>query len=181
MKCNKCGGLMVYERFLSQEVEDFPGWRCVACGEIVDEVILKKRTKRWCRKCRGFRTTGFAFLPEDEVLPSPLLPFFESYHRNLTLTGSLLSRLNGRLRKSVDFIGLFDQYALLLNPGLPPRRRERWGNLLMIRSGDGDQIINSRPSGIDSNLPFITMGLRIMHVLTWKRAFYLAASPRSSR
>ncbi len=25
---------MVYERFLSQEVEDFSGWRCVACGEI---------------------------------------------------------------------------------------------------------------------------------------------------
>jgi len=36
---------MIYERFLSQEVEDFSGWRCVACGEIVDEVILKNRTK----------------------------------------------------------------------------------------------------------------------------------------
>ncbi len=46
MKCNRCGGLMVYERFLSQEAEDFSGWRCVACGEIVDEVILKNRTKR---------------------------------------------------------------------------------------------------------------------------------------
>ena len=45
MKCNKCGGLMIYERFLSQEFEDFSGWRCVACGEIVDEVILKNRTK----------------------------------------------------------------------------------------------------------------------------------------
>ena len=46
MKCNKCGGLMIYERFLSHEFEDFSGWRCVACGEIVDEVILKNRTKR---------------------------------------------------------------------------------------------------------------------------------------
>ena len=46
MKCNRCDGLMIYERFLSQEVEDFFGWRCVACGEIVDEVILKNRTKR---------------------------------------------------------------------------------------------------------------------------------------
>ena len=46
MKCNRCGGLMIYERFPSQVVEDFSGWRCVACGEIVDEVILKNRTKR---------------------------------------------------------------------------------------------------------------------------------------
>ena len=45
MKCDRCGGLMIYERFPSQEVEDFSGWRCVACGEIVDEAILKNRTK----------------------------------------------------------------------------------------------------------------------------------------
>ena len=25
MKCDKCGGLMIYERFLSQEFEDFSG------------------------------------------------------------------------------------------------------------------------------------------------------------
>jgi hypothetical protein len=46
MKCDRCGGFMIYERFLCQEFEDFSGWRCVACGEIVDEVILKNRTKR---------------------------------------------------------------------------------------------------------------------------------------
>ena len=46
MKCHRCGGLMFYERFLGQEVEDFSGWRCVTCGEIVDEVILKNRTRR---------------------------------------------------------------------------------------------------------------------------------------
>jgi hypothetical protein len=34
---------MYYEKFLSQEVEEFSGGRCVACGEIVDEVILKNR------------------------------------------------------------------------------------------------------------------------------------------
>jgi hypothetical protein len=37
---------MTYERFFSPEVEDFYAWRCIACGEIVDEVILKNRTKR---------------------------------------------------------------------------------------------------------------------------------------
>ena len=46
MNCDRCGGLMIYERFPSQEVEDFSGWRCVACGEIVDDVILKNRAKR---------------------------------------------------------------------------------------------------------------------------------------
>lgn len=45
MECDRCGGFMVYERFLSQETDDFSGWRCVTCGDIVDEVILKNRTK----------------------------------------------------------------------------------------------------------------------------------------
>jgi hypothetical protein len=45
MRCGKCDGLMVYERFISQEFEVCSGWRCVACGEIIDEVILKNRTK----------------------------------------------------------------------------------------------------------------------------------------
>ncbi len=43
MKCNRCGGVMCYERFFSQTPENFSGWRCIACGEIVDEVILKNR------------------------------------------------------------------------------------------------------------------------------------------
>jgi len=36
---------MVYERFFSEEAEDFSGWRRIACGEIVDEVILRNRAK----------------------------------------------------------------------------------------------------------------------------------------
>jgi len=46
MRCGKCGGLMVYEKFIGREIEDFSGWRCVICGEIVDEVILRNRVKR---------------------------------------------------------------------------------------------------------------------------------------
>jgi len=30
---------MVYERFLGEEADDFSGWRCVTCGEIVDETM----------------------------------------------------------------------------------------------------------------------------------------------
>ena len=46
MRCIKCDGFMFYEKFIGQEIEDFSGWRCVICGEIVDEVILKNRTRQ---------------------------------------------------------------------------------------------------------------------------------------
>ena len=42
MKCHRCGSLMVYERFYGPH-EHFLGWRCVLCGEIVDQVILENR------------------------------------------------------------------------------------------------------------------------------------------
>jgi hypothetical protein len=42
MKCHRCGGIMVYEKF-SGACEDFFGWRCVLCGDIVDQVILENR------------------------------------------------------------------------------------------------------------------------------------------
>ncbi|MGA2516750.1 MAG: hypothetical protein ABSG44_09380 [Thermodesulfobacteriota bacterium] len=45
MNCNRCGGLMAYEKFYSP-VEDFFGWRCISCGEIVDQVILENRTRQ---------------------------------------------------------------------------------------------------------------------------------------
>ena len=47
----------------------------------------------------------------------------------------------------------------------------------MIQSGDGDWIINSHPSGIDSDA-FMAIRLQKIHVLIRKRAFYLAASHR---
>jgi len=42
MRCEKCGGLMAREKYYGQE-DDFIGWRCISCGDIVDEVILKNR------------------------------------------------------------------------------------------------------------------------------------------
>jgi hypothetical protein len=42
MKCHRCGGVMVFEKFYGA-CEDFLGWRCVLCGEIVDQVILENR------------------------------------------------------------------------------------------------------------------------------------------
>jgi hypothetical protein len=43
MKCSRCGNIMSYEKFYGDS-ESFFGWRCIACGEIVDEVILEKRS-----------------------------------------------------------------------------------------------------------------------------------------
>jgi len=45
MKCNKCSGIMVSESFYSQD-GTFMGWRCVSCGEIIDEVILRNRREQ---------------------------------------------------------------------------------------------------------------------------------------
>ncbi len=42
MKCYRCGGLMVFEKFFGIS-EDFYGWRCLFCGEIIDKVILENR------------------------------------------------------------------------------------------------------------------------------------------
>ena len=42
MKCHRCGGVMVYEKFYGS-CEEFFGWRCVLCGEIVDQIILENR------------------------------------------------------------------------------------------------------------------------------------------
>ncbi len=45
MKCLRCGCIMAYEKFYG-EAEDFEGWRCICCGEIVDQVILNNRLKQ---------------------------------------------------------------------------------------------------------------------------------------
>lgn len=39
-QCERCGGLMV-----SEDDDDFNGWRCILCGERIDPVILAQRRK----------------------------------------------------------------------------------------------------------------------------------------
>jgi hypothetical protein len=36
---------MSYEKFYAKE-DAFLGWRCIACGEITDEVIFKNRRRK---------------------------------------------------------------------------------------------------------------------------------------
>ena len=42
MRCHRCGGMMIYEKFYGI-CEHFFGWRCVTCGEIFDQVVLENR------------------------------------------------------------------------------------------------------------------------------------------
>ena len=42
MKCPRCSGVMSYEKFYSSN-ESLFGWRCINCGDIVDQVILENR------------------------------------------------------------------------------------------------------------------------------------------
>jgi len=41
-KCLRCRGAMVYDKFYGLQ-EQFWGWKCLICGEIVDPVILENR------------------------------------------------------------------------------------------------------------------------------------------
>jgi hypothetical protein len=42
MKCYRCSSNMIYEKFFGPQ-EHFWGWRCIFCGEIIDQVILENR------------------------------------------------------------------------------------------------------------------------------------------
>jgi len=44
-RCKRCGGMMVYEKFYDYDEGDcFWGWRCINCGEVIDEVIIENRS-----------------------------------------------------------------------------------------------------------------------------------------
>ena len=51
MKCHRCGSMMVYEKFYGH-CEHILGWKCILCGEVVDQVILENRQAR-TEKQRG--------------------------------------------------------------------------------------------------------------------------------
>ena len=42
MKCLRCNSIMIYDKFYGLQ-DFFWGWKCVICGEIVDQVILENR------------------------------------------------------------------------------------------------------------------------------------------
>jgi hypothetical protein len=42
MKCYRCKSDMIYEKFYGFQ-EHYWGWKCIFCGEIIDQVILENR------------------------------------------------------------------------------------------------------------------------------------------
>ena len=42
MKCIRCGAIMTYEKFY-HETEQFWSWKCILCGEYIDQVIWENR------------------------------------------------------------------------------------------------------------------------------------------
>ncbi len=51
MPCLRCGGLMVSDRFYDYWDDtgqnEFEGYRCLVCGEVVDQVIVVSN-QVWC-------------------------------------------------------------------------------------------------------------------------------------
>jgi hypothetical protein len=41
-ECHRCGGALIYNKFCGSS-EQFWGWKCLICGEIVDSIILENR------------------------------------------------------------------------------------------------------------------------------------------
>jgi hypothetical protein len=41
-RCHRCESLMVYQKFYGPH-EHFWGWRCIFCGDIVDQIVLENR------------------------------------------------------------------------------------------------------------------------------------------
>ena len=67
MNCARCGGLMTYERFYSSP-DHFWGWRCISCGEILDQIILQNRgmfgndeNQRFTKEKKGNQKKGVRF------------------------------------------------------------------------------------------------------------------------
>jgi len=44
MRCPRCNGQMSFEKFYALQGV-YSGWRCIFCGEIVDQTILENRSK----------------------------------------------------------------------------------------------------------------------------------------
>jgi hypothetical protein len=43
MPCLRCGGKLAPERVLVKGGKIFDGWRCIMCGDVIDEQILENR------------------------------------------------------------------------------------------------------------------------------------------
>jgi hypothetical protein len=42
MRCPRCNNGMIYDKFYGH-FDSFWGWKCLICGELVDQVVLENR------------------------------------------------------------------------------------------------------------------------------------------
>jgi hypothetical protein len=57
-KCLRCRGAVIYDKFFGPH-EQYWGWKCLICGEIVDPVILANRQMmRSNQEINGLRKRG---------------------------------------------------------------------------------------------------------------------------
>jgi len=59
MKCARCDGAMIFERFQAT-MEIFYAWRCVNCGDIMDQVVQKNRELVMAQKRQAAGENGCA-------------------------------------------------------------------------------------------------------------------------
>jgi len=66
-RCNRCGGMMVYEK-MYYETEPFWMWKCVYCGDYIDQVILENRQiQQSNREKNGKENKGRVFKPSSDT------------------------------------------------------------------------------------------------------------------
>jgi hypothetical protein len=58
MVCPHCGTNMVYEKFYGNN-NPLCTWKCILCGEYVDDVIMKNRSFQELRRNRSKRSQTF--------------------------------------------------------------------------------------------------------------------------
>ncbi len=68
MKCNRCRGMMVLERYYT-DGHSWDGWRCVRCGNIEDELILQNRSFIPSQDNRGRRKREETEIPMRQRCP----------------------------------------------------------------------------------------------------------------
>lgn len=77
MKCSRCFGMMVRDHLLDIKETVGPmwiaGWRCVACGNIIDPVIEKHRAERAALAPKLVPVPAGADQDDDELLDYPPL------------------------------------------------------------------------------------------------------------
>lgn len=67
MRCYRCGGAMTYEKFYGSH-DSFTGWRCIMCGEVLDEVILENRRSAMIMRRERKKKIRLVSGAEDEIL-----------------------------------------------------------------------------------------------------------------